>query len=131
MTHRSWTEVVDDPAARHLVVARIVPKATDEPATVLIALIEGLAPLGDYALLTRCEEEGPVTLCAFSHPDDAAALAAAVEAEEIDHYPEWASRRAFTLDKAMAQGIVDAVEASAGDPEPPRPPAAILLPAYP
>src|SRR5215212_3211311 len=120
MTHRSWTEVVDDPAARHLVAARIVPKAIDEPAAVLTALIEGLAPLGDYALLTRCEEAGPVTLCAFSHPDDAAALAAAVGAEQIDHYPEWASRRAFTLDKAMARAIVDAIEASAAEPEPPH-----------
>jgi hypothetical protein len=129
MTHRSWTEVVDDPAARHLVVARIVPKAIEEPVAVLVALIEGLAPLGDYALLTRCEEEGPVTLCAFSHPDDAATLAAAVEAEEVEQYPEWASRRAFTLDKAMAQGIVDAVEASAADPAPPQQPAATLLPA--
>ena len=131
MTHRSWTDVVDDPAARHLVVARIVPKATDEPAAVLAALIERLAPIGDYALLTRCEEQGPVTLCAFSHPDDAAALAAAVEAEAIDHYPEWASRRAFTLDKAMARAIVDAIEASAAGPEPPQQPATNPLPAYP
>src|SRR5438067_11754574 len=131
MTHRSWTEVVDDPTARHLVVARIMPKATDEPAAVLKALIEGLAPLGDYALLTRCEEEGPITLCAFSHPEDAAALAAAVEAEAIERYSEWASRRAFILDKAMAQGIVDAIEASGAAPEPPQQPAAPLLPAYP
>src|SRR5688572_15163297 len=129
MTHRSWTEVVDDPAARHLVVARIVPKATDQPAAVLAALIDGLAPRGDYALLTRCEEEGPVTLCAFSHPEDAVALAVAVEAEAIDQYPEWASQRAFILDKAMAQAIADAIEASGAKPEPPQLPTAILLPA--
>jgi len=32
MTYRVWTDVVDDPAARHLVVAHVVPKAAEEPA---------------------------------------------------------------------------------------------------
>jgi hypothetical protein len=74
MTYRAWTEVVDDPAARHLVVARLEPKAADEPTALLAGLIDGLHPIGDFALLTRCEEPGPVILCAFSHPDDAHAL---------------------------------------------------------
>jgi len=124
MTYRVWTDVVDDPAARHLVVARLVPKAAEEPAALLVSLIEGLSPLGDFALLTRCEEGGPVTLCAFTHPGDAQALAAAVGATETEDRSEWASRRAFTLDKATARGIVDALEAS-------TPPAgADLEPAY-
>jgi hypothetical protein len=113
MTHRSWNEVVDDPEARHLVVARLAPKSTDEPSALLVALIERLAPVGEFALLTRCEEDGAVVLCAFSHPEDADALAHAVEAQAIDRYPEWASQRAFILDRLAAQAIIDALEATA------------------
>ena len=126
MAYRSWTDVVDDPAARHLVVAHLVPKAVEEPAALLISLIVGLQPVGEFALLTRCEEAGPVTLCAFTHPDDAQALAAAVGAAAADGYAGWASHCAFTLDRTTAQGIADALEAT-----PPPAPAPDLEPAYP
>jgi hypothetical protein len=131
MTYRVWTEVVDDPAARHLVVARLEPKAADEPTALLAALIEGLHPIGDFALLTRCEEAGPAILCAFSHPDDAYALAAAVDAVEIDDHPEWASRCGFSLDKTTARAIADAIEANITEPAPPPHVAPTLLPANP
>jgi hypothetical protein len=113
MTQRIWTEVVDDPAARHLVVARLQPKSTDEPTALLAALIERLGLIGEFALLTRCEEDCAVVLCAFSHPEDAQSLAYAVEAEVIDRYPEWGSQRGFTLDRAIAQAVIDALEVSA------------------
>ena len=131
MTYRVWTEVVDDPAARHLVVARLEPKAVDEPTALLAALIEGLNPIGDFALLTRCEEAGPAIFCAFTHPDDAYALATAIEAVEIDDHSEWASRCGFTLDKTTARAIADAIEANAAERAPPQhvPPA--LFPANP
>src|SRR5262249_38851542 len=77
MTQRTWTEVVDDPAARHLVVAQLQPKSAEEPSALLVALIERLGTVGEFALLTRCEEEGAVVLCAFSHPEDAETLAQA------------------------------------------------------
>src|ERR1700742_3111144 len=102
MTHRTWTDVVDDPAARHLVVARLSPKSVDEPSALLIALIERLGPIGEFALLTRCEEECAVFMCASSHPEDAQALAYAVEADVIERYPDWASQHAFTLDRVVA-----------------------------
>ena len=113
MTQRFWTEVVDDPAARHLVVARVQPKSIDEPNALLAALIDRLGPIGEFALLTRCEEDCAVVLCAFSHPEDAQSLAYAVEAEVIDRYPEWGSQRGFTLDRAVAQAVIDALEVSA------------------
>ncbi len=113
MTQRTWTEVVDDPAARHLVVARVEPKSIDEPNALLAALIDRLGPIGEFALLTRCEEDCAVVLCAFSHPEDAQSLAYAVEAELIDRYPEWGSQRGFTLDRAVARAVVDALEVSA------------------
>jgi hypothetical protein len=124
MTQRPWTDLVAESATRHLVVARLEPKAAEEPAALLLGLIEGLAPTGDFALLTRCEEDGAAVLCAFSNEADSKALAAAVEAVEIDQYPEWASRRGFVLDKSTAQAIADAIEASAGAAEPPQPLAA-------
>ncbi len=113
MTQRTWTEVVDDPAARHLVVARLLPKSTDVPQVLLSALIERLGPIGEFALLTRCEEECAVVLCAFTHPEDAEALADAVEAEAVERYPEWASQCAFTLDRAVARAVADALEVCA------------------
>jgi len=120
MTQRPWTEVVDDPAARHLVAVRLAPGAAEEPAALLASLIEGLDPDGDFALLTRCGEECAVMLCAFTHPTDAQVLSLTLEAEEIDEYPEWGSCRGFTLDKAAAQGIADALEATvAPAPAPP------------
>ena len=112
MTQRPWTHIVTEPAARHLVAARIAPKATDEPAALLATLIEGLCPNSDFALITRCEEECAVTLCAFTCPTDADQLALAVGAEETEEYSEWASHRCFTLDHSTAQAIVDAIEAS-------------------
>jgi hypothetical protein len=123
MTQRYWTEVVDDPAARHLVVARLEPKAVDEPAALLAALIDGLQPLGQYALLTRCEEDGPIILCAFTHPEDAHALADAVAAVACDGFPEWATRHHFSLCRTTAQAIGDAIEATAAEFAPPPPPA--------
>lgn len=112
MTQRPWTHLVDHPAARHLVAVRLAPKAADEPAALLTTLIEGLCPNGDFALLTRCEEECAVTMCAFATPRDAEQLASAVGAQETDEYPEWASQRCFTLDEPTAQAITDALEAS-------------------
>jgi hypothetical protein len=123
MTQRPWTHLVDQPAARHLVAVRLAPKAADEPAALLTTFIEGLCPNGDFALLTRCEEDCAVTLCAFATPRDAEQLASAVGAEETEHYPEWASERSFTLDEATAQAIADAIEASGftiGMPQHPR-----------
>jgi hypothetical protein len=119
MTQRSWMEVVDDPAARHLVVARLEPKAAEEPAALLAALIDGLQPSGHYALLTRCEAEGTIILCAFTHPEDASTLAAAVEAVACDDFPEWGSRHHFSLCRTVAQAVADAIEASAADVRPP------------
>ena len=116
MTQRSWTEVVDDPAARHLVVARLQPKSTDEPHALLSALIERLGPIGEFALLTRCEEECAVVLCAFSHAEDAEALANAVDAEAIQRYPSWGSQHGFTLDRTIARAVVDALEVCALEP---------------
>jgi hypothetical protein len=112
MTQRPWTHLVDQPAARHLVAVRIAPKATEEPAALLTTLIEGLCPNGDFALLTRCEEDCAVTLCAFATPRDAEQLASAVGAEWTEAYPEWASQRCFTLDQPTAQAITDAIGAS-------------------
>jgi len=112
MTQRPWTHLVDQPAARHLVAVRLAPKAAAEPAALLTTLIEGLCPNGDFALLTRCEEDCAVTLCAFATPRDAEQLASAVGAEETDDYPEWASQRCFTLDQSTAQAIADAIDAS-------------------
>lgn len=103
---------MDHPAARHLVAVRLAPKAADEPAALLTTLIEGLCPNGDFALLTRCQEDCAVTFCAFATPRDAEQLASAVGAEETDEYPEWASQRSFTLDEQAAQAITDAIEAS-------------------
>jgi hypothetical protein len=116
MTQCAWTEVVDDPAARHLVAVRLEPRAADEPAALMAALIEGLAPAGNFALITRCEEACAVMMCAFSHPTDAAALASAVDAQPTDQYSEWASRRCFTLDRPTAQAIADALEVSKSAP---------------
>ena len=112
MAQCTWTQVVDDPAARHLVAVRLDPKAADEPAVLMAALIEGLSPVGDFSLITRCEEDCAVMLCAFSHPTDADALASAVGAEDTDAYSEWASHRCFTLDRPTAQAIADAIEVS-------------------
>ena len=123
MTQRPWTHLVDEPAARHLVAVRLAPHAADEPAALLTTLIEGLCPNGDFALLTRCEEDCAVTLCAFASPRDAEQLASAVGAEETDDYPEWASQRCFTLDESTAQAITDAIEASSftlGVPQHPK-----------
>ena len=129
MTQRSWTEVVDDPAARHLIVARLLPKSTDEPYVLLAALIERLGPIGEFALLTRCEEDCAVMLCAFSHPEDAQSLAYAVEAEVIDRYPEWGSQYGFTLDRAVAQAVIDALEVSTHEQAMrARPPQAVTAP---
>jgi hypothetical protein len=116
MAQCTWTQVVDDPAARHLVTVRLEPKAADEPAVLMASLIEGLSPAGDFALITRCEEECAVMLCAFSHPTDAEALASAVGAEVTDAYSEWASHRCFTLDRPTAQAIADAIEVSSVTP---------------
>jgi hypothetical protein len=126
MTQRYWTDVVDEPAARHLVIARLEPKAADEPAALLAALIDGLQPFGQYALLTRCEAEGAIILCAFTHPEDAHALADTVAAVACEDFPEWASRHHFTLCRTTAQAIVDAIEATAAEPAPP-PAAAVYL----
>jgi hypothetical protein len=129
MTQRSWTEVVDDPAARHLIVARLLPKSTDEPYVLLAALIERLGPIGEFALLTRCEEDCAVMLCAFSHPEDAQSLAYAVEAEVIDRYPEWGSQHGFTLDRAVARAVIDALEVSTHEQAMlARPPQAVTAP---
>ncbi|HYD04457.1 MAG TPA: hypothetical protein VEC60_01980 [Reyranella sp.] len=127
MTQCTWTEVVDDPAARHLVVARLERKACEEPAPLLGALIDRLDPVGHYALLTRCEEQGPVVLCAFTHPEDAHALATAIEAVECEEYAEWGSRCHFTLCRSAARAIVDALEAS--PPPAPAPAYAVTYPA--
>lgn len=127
MTQRYWTEVVDDPAARHLVVARLEPKAADEPAALLATLIDGLRPSGHYALLTRCEEEGAIVLCAFTHPEDARALADAVAAVACDDFPEWGSRHHFTLCRTTAQAIVDAIETTELAPEPAAPASVVYL----
>jgi hypothetical protein len=112
MTQRPWTHLVDEPAARHLVAVRLAPHAADEPAALLTTLIEGLCPNGDFAILTRCEEDCAVTLCAFATPKDAEHLASAVGAEQTANYPGWASEHSFTLDETTAQAIADAIEAS-------------------
>jgi len=130
MTQLTWTEVVDDPAARHLVAARLEPKAADEPSALLAALIDGLEPVGHYALLTRCEADGTIILCAFTHPEDAQTLAGAVGAAVCEDYPEWASRCSFTLCRAAAQAIADAIEASVAEHPPAQPPAN-AFPAHP
>jgi len=123
MTQRPWTHLVDDPAARHLVAVRLAPKAAEEPAALLTTLIEGLCPNGDFAILTRCEEDCAVALCAFATPRDAEQLASAVGAEETQAYPEWASERSFTLDESTAHEIAHAIEAAGfvlGAPQHPR-----------
>ena len=48
----------------------------------------------------------------------------------IDRYPEWGSQHGFTLDRAVAQAVIDALEVSTHEQAMlARPPQAVTAPA--
>jgi hypothetical protein len=116
MSQFAWSAFTADSKDRHLVVARVPADITEEPAAVVQLLIKGLAPKGDFALSSEETADGTTVFCAFALAADADMMVEAINAQERNLYPGWASEHHCLLDKTAAEAIVDAVQVSPDHP---------------
>jgi hypothetical protein len=111
MPEVSWTNMKQSFPKAHLIVG-IVPAADVVGTGGLKLRVELLARLarhlqlsGSYAIADVPEGIGQQVHCILEQPEDAVALANALEASEGTDHPDYASHRTFRCDNAAAAAI--------------------------
>jgi len=116
MAKRSWEQFLKEHPSAHLIVgsmpaeAPIAGKAADFSTAksyldVLARLAKASKLAGDYALTIRRDVEGCSILLAVANEEDAAKVAATVEARPADTRSGFSSRRLFAFHDEAADAI--------------------------
>ena len=106
MSQFSWPAFTADRKDRHLVVVDVPARiAVAEPAALVRRLIEDVQPRGDLALSAEQIDDGTRVFCAFAEAADAESEVEALNAEEDNRHPGWASEHRCVMDPPEAEAL--------------------------
>ena len=106
MSQFSWPAFTADRKDRHLVVVDVPTRiAAAEPAALVRRLIEGVQPKGDLAMSAEQIDDGTRIFCAFAEAADAESVVEALNAEEDNRHPGWASEHRCVMDAPEADAL--------------------------
>ena len=106
MSQFSWPAFTADRKDRHLVVVDVPARiAAAEPALLVRRLIEGVQPKGHLAMSAEQLDDGTRVFCAFAEAADAESVVEALDAEEDNRHPGWASEHHCVMDPPEAEAL--------------------------
>jgi hypothetical protein len=112
MPHLSWTDMITEHPAGHLVVGIVDGKSAVRPASLISELLEKSKVKGDYAVEAVTKDSLSVVQSVFAKEEDADKFAEAVGADEISRHPSWATHRTFRLDSDLCEEISSALKSA-------------------
>ena len=96
MPQLSWTDMMTEHPAGHLVVGIVDGKSASQPASLVSQLLARSKVKGDYAVEVVTKDSVPVVQSVFAKEEDADHFAEAIGAEVVGRHPGWAHPRAGT-----------------------------------
>ena len=110
MPQLSWTEMMTDHPAGHLVVGIVDGKSASQPASLVSRLLARSKVKGAYAVEVVTKDSVPEVQSVFAEEEDASHFAEAIGAEVIGRHAGWATQRAFRLDSELCEEISSALK---------------------
>ena len=109
MPQCTWSTFAADSKSHHLVVAQVPVGVADDAVALVGRLVEGVAPLGDFAVTSQKETGSTTVFCAFALATDAESMIEAIDAREDNLHLGWASEHHCVIDKMAAEALTPAV----------------------
>jgi hypothetical protein len=110
MPQLSWTEMMTEHPAGHLVVGIVDGKSASQPASLVSQLLAKSKVKGAYAVEVVKKDSVPEVQSVFAEEDDANRFAKAIGAEGVGRHPGWATQRTFRLDTELCEEISSALK---------------------
>jgi hypothetical protein len=110
MPQISWTEMMTEHPASHLVVGIVDGESASQPASLVSQLLARSKVKGDYAVEVVTKDRVREVQSVFAKEEDANRFAKAIGAEVIGRHPGWTSQRAFYLDSELCEKISSALK---------------------
>ena len=112
MPHLSWTNMITEYPAGHLVVGIVDVEDAARPARLINELLDKSKVKGDYAVEVVTKDSVPLIQSVFAKAEDADRFAEAIGADLIPRHPAWATQRTFLLDGDLCEEISLALKRS-------------------
>jgi hypothetical protein len=112
MPHLSWTDMMTEYPAGHLVVGIVDGESAVQPASLVSQLLERSKVKGDYAVEAVTKDNVPLVQSVFAKEEDADKFAEAIGADVISWHPAWATQRTFRLDSDLCEEISSALKSA-------------------
>ena len=110
MPQLSWTEMMTEHPAGHLVVGIVDGESASQPASLVSQLLARSKVKGDYAVEVVTKDSVPVVQSVFAEEEDANHFAKAIGAKVVGRHPGWATQRTFRLDSELCEEISSALK---------------------
>ena len=110
MPQLSWTDMMTEHPAGHLVVGIVDGKSASQPASLVSQLLARSKVKGDYAVEVVTKDSVPVVQSVFAKEEDADHFAEAIGAEVVGRHPGWATQRTFRLGSELCEEISSALK---------------------
>jgi hypothetical protein len=110
MPQLSWTEMMTEHPAGHLVVGIVDGKRASQPASLVSQLLARSKVKGDHAVDVVTKDRVPEVQSVFAKEEDAVQFAKAIGAEVVSRHPRWATQRTFRLDSELCEEISAALK---------------------
>ena len=112
MPHLSWTDMMTEYPAGHLVVGIVDGESAVQPASLVSQLLERSKVKGDYAVEAVTKDNVPLVQSVFAKEEDADKFAEAIGADVVSRHPAWATQRTFRLDSELCEEISSALKSA-------------------
>ena len=110
MPQLSWTEMMTEHSARHLVVGIVDGESASQPASLVSQLLARSKVKGDYAVEVVTKDSVPEVQSVFAEEEDANHFAKAIGAQVVGQHSGWATQRTFRLDSELCEEISSALK---------------------
>ena len=112
MPHLSWTDMMTEHPAGHLVVGIVDGESAVQSASLVSQLLQRSKVKGDYAVEAVTQDSVPLVQSVFAKEEDAEKFAEAIGADVMSRHPAWATRRTFRLDCGLREEISSVLESA-------------------
>ena len=111
MPQLSWTDMMTEHPAGHLVVGIVDGKSASQPASLVSQLLARSKVKGDYAVEVVTKDSVPVgPVRSLQKRKTRAHFAEAIGAEVVGRHPGWATQRTFRLGSELCEEISSALK---------------------
>lgn len=112
MPQLSWTKMMTEHPAGHLVVGILDGESASQPTSLVSQLLARSKVKGNYAVEVVTKDSVPEVQSVFAEEEDANNFAEAIGAKVVGRHPGWATQRTFRLDSELCEEIFSALKSA-------------------